>query len=408
MPRANSPAVTILLTALVALGPISTDLYLPSLPGLARSFGVGQSDVQLTLSVFLVGLAAAQLIYGPLSDCFGRRPVLLVGLGIYLAASIVCMLSPSIPELVAARFAQATGACVGPVLGRAIVRDVYGREGAARVLSYMSAAMALAPALGPIIGGFLEVAFGWRANFLALVVYGACGLAITALILPETNRAPNSDAAHPAHILAGYRGLVGHRSYVGYVLCCAFAYSGIFAFISGSSFVLVDIVGLRPDAYGFCFAAIVIGYIIGTMAAGRLSRQLGIDRLIALGAGIAVVGGVILVGLAILGAAAFGIAGAVAIVLPMLVYMIGTGLVLPNSIAGAIGPFPQAAGAASALLGFSQMTIAALVGIAVAGLSNGTAIPMTAAIAVAAVGILLAFKLLVRAPAARSAGKSSE
>jgi MFS transporter, DHA1 family, multidrug resistance protein len=408
MPRANGPAVTILLTALVALGPISTDLYLPSLPGLARSFGVGQPDVQLTLSAFLVSLAAAQLIYGPLSDRFGRRPVLLVGLAIYLAASIVCMLSPSIPALVAARFVQATGACVGPVLGRAIVRDVYGREGAARVLSYMSAAMALAPALGPIIGGFLEVAFGWRANFLALVIYGGCGLAAALSILPETNRTPDPEAARPARILAGYRGLMGHRSYVGYVLCCAFAYSGIFAFISGSSFVLVDVVGLRPDAYGFCFAAIVIGYIIGTMTAGRLSRRVGIDRLIALGAGIAVAGGLILVGLAILGAAPSGIVGAATIVLPMLVYMIGTGLVLPNAIAGAIGPFPQAAGSASALLGFSQMTIAAVVGIAVADLSNGTASPMTAAIAAAAIGILLAFRLLVRTPAGRPAGKAAE
>jgi DHA1 family bicyclomycin/chloramphenicol resistance-like MFS transporter len=402
MPRANSPAVTILLTALVALGPISTDLYLPSLPGLARSFGVGQSDVQLTLSVFLVGLAAAQLIYGPLSDCFGRRPVLLVGLGIYLAASIACMLSPSIPALVAARFVQATGACVGPVLGRAVVRDVYGREGAARVLSYMSAAMALAPALGPIIGGFLEVAFGWRANFLALVLYGAGGLVVAALILPETNRTPNPEAAQPAHVLAGYRGLIGHRSYIGYVLCCALAYSGIFAFISGSSFVLVDIVGLRPDAYGFCFAAIVVGYIIGTTAAGRMSRRVGIDRLIASGAAICAIGGLVLVGAALVGTPS-GIAGAVAIVLPMLVYMIGTGLVMPNSVAGAIGPFPQAAGAASALLGFSQMTVAALVGIAVAALSNGTAVPMTAAIAVAAIGIWLAFKLLVRGTA-QSAG----
>jgi len=406
MPRANSPAVTILLTALVALGPISTDLYLPSLPGLARSFGVGQSDVQLTLSVFLVGLAAAQLIYGPLSDCFGRRPVLLVGLCIYLAASIACMLSPSIQALVAARFVQATGACVGPVLGRAIVRDVYGREGAARVLSYMSAAMALAPALGPIIGGFLEVAFGWRANFLALVLYGTGGLVVAALILPETNRTPNAEAAQPSHILAGYRGLIGHRSYIGYVLCCAFAYSGIFAFISGSSFVLVDIVGLRPDAYGFCFAAIVIGYIIGTTVAGRMSPRVGIDRLIASGAAISVIGGLVLVGAALLGTPS-GIAGAVMIVLPMLVYMIGTGLVMPNSVAGAIGPFPQAAGAASALLGFSQMTIAALVGIAVAALSNGTAVPMTAAIAVAAIGIWLAFKLLIHAPAQSAGAENS-
>ncbi|MGH6960163.1 MAG: multidrug effflux MFS transporter, partial [Dongiaceae bacterium] len=294
MRRPDSLAVTALLTALVALGPISTDLYLPSLPGLARAFGVDMPAVQLTLSVFLVGLATAQLIYGPLSDRFGRRPVLLFGLVLYVAASIVCMLAPSIPVLIGARFAQAVGACVGPVLGRAIVRDVYGRDGAARVLAYMSAAMALAPALGPILGGFLEVWFGWRANFLALVVYGSAGMILALALLPETNRTPDVQAAHPLRILAGYRGLIGHRVYVGYVPCCAFAYSGIFAFISGSSFVLMDVVGLGPDAYGFCFAAVVVGYIIGTLLAGRLSRRLGIDRLIAAGAGISLAGGLLL------------------------------------------------------------------------------------------------------------------
>src|SRR5215468_12246592 len=224
----NSLPVTALLTALVALGPISTDLYLPSLPSLARYFAVGVDDIQLTLSVFLVGLATAQLVYGPLSDRFGRRPVLLVGLAIYVVASIVCMLSPSVPVLVVARFVQAVGACVGPVLGRAIVRDVHGREGAARVLAYMSAAMALAPAIGPILGGFLEEWFGWRANFLALVCYGILGAAITWQILPETNKLPDLEAARLDRILRGYQGFLGHRRYVGYVLCCAFAYSGIF------------------------------------------------------------------------------------------------------------------------------------------------------------------------------------
>lgn len=398
----NSLAVTALLTALVALGPISTDLYLPSLPGLAREFGVAVADVQLTLSVFLVGLAGAQLVYGPLSDRFGRRPVLLVGLAVYVLASLACLLAPTIPVLVAVRFVQAIGACVGPVLARAIVRDVHGRDGAARILAYMSAAMALAPAIGPIIGGFVEVWFGWRVNFLLLVAYGAAGFVITWRLLPETNRAPDPDAAQLARIVSGYGGLIGHRSYVGFVLCCAFAYSGIFAFISGSSFVIVEVVGLGPDGFGFCFAGAVVGYMIGTTAVGRLSRRFGIERLIAIGAGVALAGGLLLVGLSLSMVATAGIIGALAIVLPMLVYMIGTGLVLPSAVAGAVGPFPQAAGAASALLGFTQMAVAAVVGMGVARLLDGTALPMTAAIALAAVGILLAFVLLVR-PAAVTA-----
>ena len=397
MRRPNSLAVTVLLSALVALGPISTDLYLPSLPGLARGFGVPVSEVQLTLSVFLAGLATAQLIYGPLSDRFGRRPVLVAGLCLYVIATLACMLAPSVPWLVMARFVQATGACVGPVLGRAVVRDVYGREGAARVLSYLSAAMALAPAIGPILGGFLEVSFGWRANFLALAIYGGAGLIATLAILPETNQHADPDAARPRRIVAGYRGFIGHRAYLGYALCCAFSYSGIFAFISGSSFVLVDVVGLAPDAFGFCFAAVVIGYIIGTILAGRLSRRHGIDRLIAVGARIAMLSGALLAGLAIAGAATTGLPGTLAIVLPMLVYMIGVGLVLPNSIAGAIGPFPRAAGAASALLGFIQMTLAAFAGIAVARFHDGSSVPMALGIAIPSLAIWLSHRMLVLA-----------
>lgn len=395
MQRPNSLAVTILLCALVALGPISTDLYLPSLPGLARGFGVGMPEVQLTLSVFLVGLATAQLIHGPLSDRFGRRPVLLAGLCIYLIATFVCMLAPSVPLLVAARFAQAVGACVGPVLGRAVVRDVHGRAGAARVLSYMSAAMALAPAIGPILGGFLEVWFGWRANFAALAIYGSAGLIATFLMLPETNARPDPEAAHPMRIAAGYRGLLGHRVYVGYVLCCAFAYSGIFSFISGSSFVFIDVIGLPPNAFGFCFAAIVIGYMIGTTLAGRLSHRFHLDRLIAVGTAIALLNGALLFGLAVTGFATSGLAGVMAIVLPMLGYMIGIGLVLPNSIAGAIGPFPRAAGAASGLLGFTQMALAAIAGIAVARFHDGSSVPMTVGIALPAFAIWLSFRFLV-------------
>lgn len=401
MQRPNSIATTILLSALVALGPISTDLYLPSLPGLARGFGVRTSDVQLTLSVFLIGLATAQLIHGPLSDRFGRRPVLLAGLCIYVIASLICMMAPAIHVLIAARFAQAIGACVGPVLGRAVVRDIHGREGAARVLSYLSAAMALAPAVGPILGGFLEVRFGWQSNFLALAIYGGLGLLATFLMLPETNRHPDPEAARPLRILAGYRGFLGHRAYLGYMLCCSFAYCGIFAFISGSSFVFIEVIGLAPDAFGFCFAAIVIGYIIGTVLAGRLSRRYDFDRLIAAGSTVAVLSGLLMLGLAVAGIAATGLQRTLVIVAPMLIYMIGIGLVLPNSIAGAVGPFARAAGAASALLGFTQMSLAALTGIAVAWFHNGTSIPMTAGIAAAAIAAWLSFRLLVCSRAAQ-------
>jgi DHA1 family bicyclomycin/chloramphenicol resistance-like MFS transporter len=398
-PHATGIPVAVLLTALVALGPISTDLYLPSLPGMARDLKATVPEVQLTLSLFLAGLALGQLVYGPLSDRFGRRPVLLAGVVLYFIASLACVVAPSMTVLVVARFIQALGACAGPVLCRAVVRDVHGREGSARVLSYMAAAMALAPALGPIVGGFLEVAFGWRANFVALAIYGFAGLVAAAAILPETNATPDTEAVNPLRILATYLGLMRQRVFLGYVLCAAFAYSTIFSFISGSPFVLVDMVGLAPDAYGFCFAAVVVGYIVGAVASGRLTRKLGIDRLIAVGGAVASSAGVVLLIVGWSGVAWHGVSGAIAIVLPQAVVMAGAGLVMSNAFAGAIGPFPRQAGAASALSGFLQMSVAALAGLAVGHFFDGTARAMTAAIALAGLLIPLTYRLLVRAGA---------
>ena len=214
--------------------------------------------------------------------------------------------------------------------------------------------------------------------------------------LPETNKAPDPQAAQPIRILLGYRGFLNHRAYVGYVLCCAFAYSGIFAFISGSSFVLIERIGLAPNQFGFCFAAIVVGYIIGTLAGGRVTRRLGVDRLIVLGSAVSCLSGLALVALGWRVAVGSGAAGAAAIVLPMSAYMVGTGLTLPNALAGAIGPFPRRAGAASALLGFIQMGVAAALGGAVGLLHDGTARPMTGAIALAALAIPPAYLWLIR------------
>ncbi len=398
MSRPNGLVVTALLTALVALGPMSTDLYLPSLPGLLRHFDADIAEVQLTLSVFLVGLAVGQLVYGPLSDRFGRRPVLLAGLILYVVASAICALAPGVPTLIAARLLQATGACAGPVVCRAVVRDVHGREGAARILSYMGAAMALAPALGPILGGFVEAWLGWRANFAILCIYGAVGLALTAAILPETAPHRGESGGGLDAALRGYLGLLGQRVYIGFVLCSALAYGGIFCFISGSSFVFVDIIGLAPQLYGVCFGAIVLGYILGTLVGGRLTRRIGVERLVRTGGLISAVGGLaLLLSVWTTGASVPGI------LLPTVIYMVGTGLVLPNAMAGAIGPFPRMAGTAAALLGFVQMGLAAAGGVAIGHLANGTAIPMAAGIALAGLLQPLIYWLLISAVSPGSA-----
>ncbi len=399
MPRPESLPVTLLLAACIAFLPLSTDLYLPSLPELTRVFEADVADVQLTLSVFLVGFAVAQLVYGPMSDRFGRRPVLIGGLGLYFLASLACALAPNIEALVAARLFQAIGACSAPVLGRAIVRDVHGRERAAKILAYMGTAMALAPAVGPILGGYMLIWFGWRANFVLLAGFGGLVLVGVLFMLRETNRWRDGDALRAGRMLRNYRILLGSRVYAGYVLANAFVYSGLFAFISGSSFALIDYLGVAPERFGLFFGVIVAGYMAGTVIAGRLTLRAGLDRMILAGAAVATLAGAAMAGLALAGVKAVA-----AIIGPQFLFMAGVGMVMPNSMAGAIGPFPRMAGLASALLGFAQMALAALVGIAVGVFHDGTPLSMAVAIAASGAATLASFRLLVRPAGAVVAG----
>lgn len=388
---APSFGLAILLTTLVALGPLSTDLYLPALPGLTQVFATDVARVQLTLSVFLAGFAVAQLFYGPLSDRYGRRPVMLVGLGVYLLSSVACMLAPSIDTLIAARFFQALGACAGPVLGRAIVRDVYGPLQAARVLAYISGAMAIAPMIGPFIGGWLTVWFGWRANFAALTLFSAVQAVVTFAMLRESNVHPDPTATQPRRILENIRTLLASRRYLGYLLCVSFCYAALFSFISGSSFVLIDLHGLSPQWFGASFGVVVTGYICGTLVTGRFTLRLGTSRMVWMGALLGAGAGTLMVVLAL-----FEVRSVWAILLPMSAYTAATGLVMPNAQGGALAPYPKMAGAASALMGFVQMALAAAVGTVVGHIYDGTAIPMTGAIALCGWAVLLSYYLLVR------------
>ena len=397
-PRPDSVAVAALLTMLVAFGPISTDMYLPSLPALVADFQSDVPTVQLTLSAFLVAFAVSMLVYGPLSDRFGRRPVLIGAIVIYVLSSIACALAPTIEALIVARTFQAVGCCAGPVLARAVVRDVYGRERAAMVLSYMGTAMALAPAIGPVLGGWLQVVYGWQATFWVLTGFSGLALVGVLLMLDETNAHRNPDATSPRGLLRSYAALLSHRGYLGYVATISACYSIIFCFISGSSFVLIQVVGLTADVYGLCFAAMVIGYMSGTFISGRIGRRVGIDRLILAGAAISTAAGAVMAGFAWAGEATVA-----TVVIPQVIAMLGVGLVFPNCQAGAIGPFPTMAGAASSLLGFSQMGVAAAVGLAIGHAFDGTARPMATGIAIAALLTLLSFRLIVWPVRARTA-----
>ena len=280
MLRPDTLALTALLALLTAVGPLSVDLYLPSLPSIGAALTASPSAVGLTISFYLVGFAIGQVVYGPLSDRCGRKPVLLAALTIFCLASLACAVAPSIATLIAARMLQATGSAGAIVLARAVVRDLYEGPRAGRELSLMAAIMGLAPIVAPLIGGVMQVAFGWRACFVFLVAVGLGGVAATYWLLPETLR-PRARSA--AGLVASLAVVARNRAALAYVGIIAAGYGGLFAFISGAPFVLQDVLGLSPVGFGVAFAISSIGYMSGTALAAKVVTRWGLDRTIGWG-----------------------------------------------------------------------------------------------------------------------------
>ena len=391
MLRPDSFALIAALGALAALGPLSNDIYLVSLPSMTEAFGASVERVQLTLTAFIVGFAFGQYIYGPLSDRFGRRPLMLVGLVLYIAASFVAASAPTVEVLIAARFFQAIGMNSGPVLGRAVVRDLYDRERAARLLSYMAVIAGFAPVVAPIIGSHLHVSFGWRANFVFVALYGVIALIVVALHFGETNRNPDPEALRPRRMAGNIRTLLSSRLYLGYALTISCVGAGMFAFLSGSPFVFLKVLGFAAADFGYLFSICMSGYLIGSLVSGRFVLRLGMDRLLLLGIALALVGGLSMTLLA-----ALHVSHVAAILVPMFIFMFAFALVLPQAMSGAMTPFPRIAGNAASLVGLCQYGLSAVVGTAVAALFDGTQMPMAGAIGAMAALSALAYATLVR------------
>jgi DHA1 family bicyclomycin/chloramphenicol resistance-like MFS transporter len=386
MLRPNTFALTALLALMTALGPLSTDMYLPSLPAIGLSLGADTAQVQLTLSMFLLGFAMGQVFYGPFSDKYGRKPLLLGGLGLFIIASLLCMIAPGIEFLVAARFLQALGAAGPIVLARAVVRDLYEGPKAARELALMGTIMGLVPAAAPILGGYVQRFLGWPAHFAIAAACGIFGGIVIAQKLPETIRIRNRAPISLWGILKGFAALTANRGFLAYLAMMALAYGGLFAYISGSSFVLQGIYRLSEVSFGLAFAIGVIGYIGGTLMAQRLVPRVGIDRTIFAGVICLAAGGLAMLALDLLGTG-----HPAEIVVPMMLYLFGVGLVMPQAMAGALMPFPDRAGSASSFCGFMQMLGGALIGAAVGHALGTSALPLPIAIAATGVCALLVF-----------------
>jgi MFS transporter, DHA1 family, multidrug resistance protein len=386
--RPNTLGITAVLAMLTAIGPLSTDLYLPSLPSMETALQTSGSKVQLTLSFYLLGFAFGQIFYGPISDRIGRKPTILAGLVLYCLASAACALASSIDTLIAARFVQAFGAAGPIVLARAMVRDMYDGSRAGQELSRMGMIMGLVPAIAPVLGGILEPMLGWRSNFWAVLLAGLLLTVIVLLKLPETLRERRPERISLFGIFRGFGILLQHKGFRIYVLLAGFIYAGLFCFISGSSFVLQKVYGLSPGHFGLSFGFCVLGFILGTIIAQRIVLKSGMDVTIGYGVLCMALGG-----LSMLALMALGNGHPAEVVLPMTLYTVGLGLALPQVNASSMMPFPDRAGAASSLQGLIQMTFAAVVGAVLGASLHLSAMLLPLAITLMGVSALLLFVL---------------
>lgn len=393
MLRAGTPSALVLLTALATLTSISIAIYVPAMPALAADLAAPMAMVQLTVSVFLVGIGLGQLLYGPASDRFGRRRPLLFGLVVYGLGSAACAMAPSIELLLVGRAFQAAGACAGMSLVRAIVRDTYPRERMASALSLITGATAISPALAPILGSQIFLAFGWRADFLFLAGFAVLLLLAAPTMLPETNRNRDPTALAPGRLARNYGGLLANRIFLGHMVAGGAALAGIFAYTVAAPFILVERLGVRPDHFAYLMICTTTAYVTGTMLAPRLARRIGLERALRCGAAICLAGGLAMAVVAATGAVS--VAGVVGV---MTFYMIGMGTALPLSMVGAIGPFPRMAGAASALVGAGQMVGSAVASAASASVAGWGVAGLALVLVATGVTAVAAALLLVRAP----------
>jgi MFS transporter, DHA1 family, multidrug resistance protein len=358
-----------LLAALVALGPLSVDVYLPAMPAMKNALGTDIRHMHLTLSSYLTGFALFHLVCGPLADRFGRKPILVGGTVLFVLACIGCSLSTTVEQLLVFRFIQGIGACVGPTLARAVARDVFGPVRAARALSLIAMLMALAPAVAPTMGSILMLWLPWPSIFIFLAVYGVAMLFLIHIFLAES--LPQKQSLHPLSIARNFGELLHNPMFITTTLASGFVYAGLMAYLSSSSFVYIDMLGVPVQYFGFIFLTSVAGYMVGSALSARLSRSYDSERTVLVGAVLTAFAtscmwlGTVLLPRSVL-----------VLMLPMMFYSAGMGLVLPNAMAIALRPFPHIAGTASALMGFIQMAISAAATAFVGAYLTDTPAPM--------------------------------
>lgn len=388
---ATSRVVLLLLVVMTGIAPISLYILVPALPVLATTFGRDISIAQMTVSLYMVGIALSQLIMGPLSDKFGRRPVLLSGLALMVAASVACIFAETLPQLIAARFFQALGGASGMVVSRAIIRDIYERDRVASMISLVIAALMIGQMVSPLTGGLIETAFGWRAIFYAVTI-GALAVAVgIAIALPETRR---NRAVGSGGFRSDVRTLIKSRAFIGYVMCQVLASQIIFTFAGGGPYIVVMQMGRTSAEYGAWFATTGFAYLVGNLLCVRFAPRHSLEKLIWFGLALQLCGSQLNLLWSFTGwneapAWLFG---------TQMIVMVGNAFVMANSAAGAISIRPEAAGTASGAMGFLQQGIGALMSQfgAYLGGHSATTLPLTSA--VLAISLLCACMMIFVVP----------
>lgn len=372
-PSATRPeTVVLLLSLLLGLQPLTTDMYLPALPGMTQAFGAPVSQAQLTLTALLLAFGSSQLVWGPLSDRFGRRPVLLWGLSIYVLSALACALAPSMLWLIGARTAQGVAMGAAVMVARAIVRDLYQPQEGAKVMSRALTGLGIIACLSAPVGGLMAQWLGWRSVMVALGLAGGITLWLIASRLPESAPPAASGGPQLNRLVSSWWQILRNPTFVAFCALAIASYAGLFTFLASSSFVYIQVLGLSKTQYGMVLFSSALFYISGTLLCRRLLRHLGVRRTVAIAAGLSLLAGTAL-GLLSL----FTTPSVWTVLPPFLLYMVGHGVHQPCSQSGAVGPFPQMAGTASALNGFLMMVAAFGVGSWLGWRLDGTVLPLT-------------------------------